>query len=171
MNKVILMGRLTRDPEYRQTPQGVSVASFSIAVNRRFAGRDGQRQADFINCVAWRQQADFVSRYFHKGNMIAVTGSIQTRNWDGQDGQKHYATEVIVDEVYFTGEKTGGDPAGGNYGGYQQPSYQQPSYQQPAYQPPSGNQGGVPANAVSGFDDLDDMGFASLDGSEDDLPF
>lgn len=102
MNKVILMGRLTRDPEMRQTQQGTSVASFSVAVNRRFS-KDGQ--ADFINCVAWRQQAEFICKYFQKGAMIAVVGSIQTRNWDGQDGKKQYATEVIVDEAYFTGAK------------------------------------------------------------------
>ncbi len=103
MNKVILMGRLTKDAEMRQTPNGISVARFSIAVNRRFA-KEGQQQADFINCVAWRQTGEFISRYFRKGSMIAVVGSIQSRSWDGQDGKKQYATEVVVDEAYFTGE-------------------------------------------------------------------
>lgn len=106
MNKVILMGRLTRDVEMRQTPNGVSLARFSIAVNRRFAGKDAQQQADFINCVAWRQTGEFIARYFQKGSMIAVVGSIQSRNWDGNDGKKQYATEVIVDEAYFTGSKS-----------------------------------------------------------------
>ena len=92
MNKVILMGRLTRDVEMRQTPNGVSLARFSIAVNRRFAGKDAQQQADFINCVAWRQTGEFIARYFQKGSMIAVVGSIQSRSWDGQDGKKQYAT-------------------------------------------------------------------------------
>ena len=105
MNKVILMGRLTKDVEMRQTPNGIAVARFTIAVNRRFA-KDGGQQADFINCIAWRKTGEFISRYFQKGSMIAVVGSIQTRIWDGNDGKKQYATEVIVDEAYFTGSKT-----------------------------------------------------------------
>ena len=113
MNKVILMGRLTRDVEMRQTPNGVSLARFSIAVNRRFAGKDAQQQADFINCVAWRQTGEFIARYFQKGSMIAIVGSIQTRSWDGNDGKKQYATEVIVDEAYFTGSKSE-NSTGGN---------------------------------------------------------
>lgn len=112
MNKVILMGRLTRDVEMRQTPNGVSLARFSIAVNRRFAGKDAQQQADFINCVAWRQTGEFIARYFQKGSMIAVVGSIQSRSWDGNDGKKQYATEVIVDEAYFTGSKSGSGAKG-----------------------------------------------------------
>lgn len=105
MNKVILMGRLTKDVEMRQTPNGVSVARFTLAVNRRFA-KEGQQQADFINCVAWRQTGEFIARYFQKGSMIAVVGSIQSRSWDGQDGKKQYATEVNVEEAYFTGPKS-----------------------------------------------------------------
>lgn len=104
MNKVILMGRLTKEPELKQTPNQISVVRFSLAVNRRFV-KEGQQEADFINCVAWRQTAEFISRYFHKGSMIAVAGSIQTRSWEGQDGKRQYATEVLADEVYFTGEK------------------------------------------------------------------
>lgn len=100
MNKVILLGRLTRDPELRTTPSGVSVTSFSIAVNRRFQ----KDQTDFINCVAWRQTAEFVSKYFAKGNMISVVGSLQTGRYE-KDGQTHYTTDVVVDEVYFTGSK------------------------------------------------------------------
>ena len=116
MNKVILMGRLTRDVEMRQTPNGVSLARFSIAVNRRFAGKDAQQQADFINCVAWRQTGEFIARYFQKGSMIAVVGSIQSRSWDGNDGKKQYATEVVVDEAYFTGSRAeSGTQGGGNY--------------------------------------------------------
>lgn len=105
MNKVMLMGRLTKDAELKQTPNGHSVARFSVAVNRRFKNDNGSYDADFINCVAWRQTGEFISRYFNKGSMIAVVGSIQSRSWDGQDGKKQYATEVIVDEAYFTGEK------------------------------------------------------------------
>ena len=104
MNKVILMGRLTRDAEMRQTPNGVSVCSFSIAVNRRFA-KDGQQNADFINCTAWRQQAEFICKYFQKGAMIAVVGSLQSRSWENQEGKRQYSTDVIVDEVYFAGSK------------------------------------------------------------------
>lgn len=107
MNKTILMGRITKDLDLKYTPQGTAVATFTLAVNRRFA-KEGQQQADFINCVAWRQQAEFLAKYFKKGSMVAIIGSIQTRSWDGTDGKKQYATEVIVDEVYFTGEKKEG---------------------------------------------------------------
>ncbi len=100
MNKVILLGRLTRDPELRTTPSGVSVTSFSIAVSRRFQ----KDQTDFINCVAWRQTAEFVSKYFNKGSMISVVGSLQTGRYE-KDGQTHYTTDVVVDEVYFTGSR------------------------------------------------------------------
>jgi single-strand DNA-binding protein len=106
LNKVILMGRLTKDVEMRQTPNGVSLARFSIAVTRRFKNSNGEYDADFINCVAWRQTGEFIARYFQKGSMIAIVGSIQTRSWDGNDGKKQYATEVIVDEAYFTGSKS-----------------------------------------------------------------
>lgn len=111
MNKVILMGRLTRDPEMKQTPTGLSVARLTIAVNRRFA-KDGQQTADFIGCVAWRQTAEFICKYFRKGSMIAVVGNIQTRSWDGQDGKKQYATDIVIDEAYFTGEKPQNGGAG-----------------------------------------------------------
>jgi single-strand DNA-binding protein len=90
----------------RQTPNGVSLARFSIAVTRRFKNSNGEYDADFINCIAWRQTGEFIARYFQKGSMIAVVGSIQSRSWDGNDGKKQYATEVIVDEAYFTGSKS-----------------------------------------------------------------
>ena len=106
MNKVILMGHLTKDIEMRQTPNGVSLARFSIAVTRRFKNSNGEYDADFINCIAWRKTGEFIARYFQKGSMIAVVGSIQSRSWDGNDGKKQYATEVIVDEAYFTGSKS-----------------------------------------------------------------
>lgn len=105
LNKVILMGRFTRDPELRSTPQGVSTCAFSIAVDRNFVRQGEERKADFINCVAWRQTAEFISKYFKKGNMVALEGSIQTRSWDDQDGKKRYATEVIVSQVYFAESK------------------------------------------------------------------
>ncbi len=101
-NKVILIGNMTADPELKQTTSGVSVCSFSIAVNRRFAKADqGQQNVDFINIVTWRQQAEFVSRYFKKGNPILICGQLQTRTWADPQGQKRYATEVVADEVSF----------------------------------------------------------------------
>lgn len=105
MNKVILMGRLTHEPELKNTPNGIAVMRFSLAVRRRFA-KENEKATDFINCVAWRQTAEFIAKYFHKGSMIGICGNIQTRSWDGDDGKKHYATEVIAEEVYFTGEKS-----------------------------------------------------------------
>lgn len=104
MNKVILMGRLARDPELRTTPNGVSVCTFSLAVSRRFKNANGEYDADFISCVAWRQTAEFINKNFGKGRMLGVVGSLQTRNYD-KDGQKHYVTEVSVDEAYFAGDK------------------------------------------------------------------
>ena len=112
MNIVILIGRLTREPELLQTPSGVAVAKFAIAVNRRFA-KEGRQNADFINCTAWRQQAEFICKYFKKGSMIAIVGSIQSRSWDGTDGKKQYATDILVDEVYFTGEKRNSSQSSG----------------------------------------------------------
>ena len=147
MNKVILMGRLTRDPEMRQTPNGVSVCSFSIAVNRRFA-KEGQQTADFISCTAWRQQAEFICKYFNKGAMIAVVGNLQSRSWENQEGKKQYATDVVVDEVYFTGSKNESSAPAGDSGFS-------------AVQPRNDNP----------FGDIDSMGFQTIDGSEDDLPF
>ena len=105
LNKAILMGRLTRDPEVRTTTSGVSVARFSLAIDRRFQRQGEERQTDFINIVCFNRTADFVRQYFVKGQMMCVVGSIQTRSWDGQDGKKNYATEVIADEVNFCGEK------------------------------------------------------------------
>lgn len=176
MNKVILMGRLTRDVEMRQTPTGVSLARFSIAVDRGYTGKDGQRQADFINCVAWRQTGEFIARYFGKGRMIAVVGSIQTRTWDGQDGKKQYATEVVVDEAFFTGSKaeTGGSQngygGGYNNNGYANNQSYGGGYGNNSYQAPAQSSAPAPQqdDAFGGFDD---GGFMDIDGSEDDLPF
>lgn len=152
MNKVILVGNLARDPELRQTPNGVSVARFTVAVSRRYS-KDGQQQTDFINCVAWRQQADFLCRYFQKGSGIQLCGSIQSRSWDGQDGKKQYATEVVADELSFNGPKRQSQD-----GGFQSPA--------------QGGFGVPPVQSQPAFDGgFDDGGFADIDGSEDDLPF
>jgi len=111
-NKVILIGNMTADPELKQTAAGISVCSFSIAVNRRFAKPEqGQQNVDFINIVTWRQSAEFVSRYFKKGNPILVCGQLQTRSWTDNQGQKRYATEVVADEVSFVSSAAQGGVA------------------------------------------------------------
>ena len=110
MNKVILMGRLTRDPEVRYTQtNNTLVASFSLAVNRRFAKAGEERQADFINIVAWNKTGEFCSKYFKKGQQVGVIGRIQTRNWEDENKVKHYVTEVIAEEAYFADSKREGD--------------------------------------------------------------
>ena len=125
-NKTMLGGRLTADPELKQTPSGVAVVSFGLAVNRRYQSKsaDGAQaqQADFISVVAWRQTAEFISRYFRKGSALCVTGSIQTRTWQDANGQKRYATDVVADEAMFVDSKTDG-VAGGQYETYNAPSY------------------------------------------------
>ena len=126
MNKVILVGNLTRDPESRTTSQGTSVTSFSVAVQRRFKNADGGYDADFINCVAWRSTADFVAKYFQKGSRIGVVGSLQTRSYDDKDGNRRYVTEVSVDEVEFAGPRQSADAA---------PRTEQPQAAEPAAQP------------------------------------
>lgn len=111
MNKCELIGRLTKDPELKLTSNQTAYCNFTIAVDRRFKDSNGQRQADFINCVAWKQTATFVQKYFHKGNRIGIVGSIQTRQYEGNDGAKHFITEVIVDEAEFVESQTQTAPA------------------------------------------------------------
>lgn len=106
MNKVCLIGRLTKDPETRYTQtNNTMVVNFNLAVNRRFVKENEERQADFINIVAWNKTAEFIEKYFKKGQQVGIVGRIQTRNWDDEQGQKHYATEVIAEEVYFADTK------------------------------------------------------------------
>ena len=125
LNRIILMGRLTADPELRQTAGGTSVATFCLAVERNYQGQNGQRQADFINCVAWRQTGEFISRYFSKGRMIAVEGSLQSRRYEDKTGAKRTAFEVVVDQAFFAGDKpqaeqpVQGNPAGDIMNRYQ----------------------------------------------------
>lgn len=152
LNRVILMGRLTADPELKQTPNGISVTSFSLAVDRNFTSKGAERQTDFINCVAWRQTAEFISRYFAKGRLMAVEGSLQVRNYVDKNENKRQAVEVVVDQAYFADSKNSApssSPA---------PSYQSaaPAYSAPAA-PVSFN-----AGSVEDFQEIDD---------EDDLPF
>lgn len=154
INKAILMGRLTRDPELRHTGTGTPVCSFSIAIDN---GYGENRQTDFINCVAWNKTAEFVSNYFQKGKMIIVIGRIQTRTWEGQDGKKNYATEVVASEVSF-GESKKAQQDNAYNGGYQAPANtgaQTPNYSAP----PS-----MPAGVA-------DDDFTPLLDTDDDLPF
>jgi single-strand DNA-binding protein len=101
INRVILVGRLTKDPELRYTPSGVAVATFTLAVNRPFTNQQGEREADFINCVVWRRQAENVANYLQKGSLVGVDGRLQTRSYEGQDGKRNYVTEVVADMVRF----------------------------------------------------------------------
>ena len=149
LNKVVLAGRLTTDPELRQTPSGVSVLRVNLAVNRRFSkgGEQGEQQTDFISLVAWRQTAEFIAKYFRKGSALCVTGSIQTRSWQDQQGQKRYSTEVVVDEAMFVDARGEG---GNNQGTYVPDAYNAtPSF--------SSNAGAAP-----NFEELT---------TDDDLPF
>ena len=111
LNKIIIMGRLTADVELRATQSGKNVASFTVAVDRDFKGQNGEKETDFINCVAWQGTADFVSKYFSKGSMAVVAGRLQTRKYETQDGQKRTATEVIAENVYFGESKKEAAPA------------------------------------------------------------
>ena len=116
MNKVILMGRLTRDPEVRYTQtNNTLVASFSLAVNRRFVKQGEERQADFINIVAWAKTGEFCSKYFKKGQQVGIIGRIQTRTWDDDQGVKHYVTEVVAEETYFADSKRDSYDSGNSF--------------------------------------------------------
>ena len=136
LNQIVIMGRLTRDPELRRTGSGIAVAAFTLAVDRDYKPDDGERECDFIDCVAWRGTGEFVSRYFSKGRMAVVQGRLQIRAWTDKDGNKRRSAEVVADNVYFGDSKkeqtTGGTSYGGNayggsgYGGYAAPA--QPGY-------------------------------------------
>ena len=109
MNKILLMGRLTKDPELRYTQGGTAVASFTLAVNRSFANQNGEREADFINCVAWQKAAEFVANYFKKGQQMALEGRLQVRSYDDNNGQRRWVTEVVTEKAEFVGSKNGGN--------------------------------------------------------------
>ena len=161
LNHITIMGRLTRDPELRRTGSGVAVASFTLAVDRDFGGRDGgERETDFIDCVAWRQTGEFVSKYFTKGSMIVVSGRLQIRNWNDKDGNKRRTAEVVADNVYFGESKRNSD--GGNYAGN---SYGGNTYGGNAYNAPAPSYGGYSAPAAPASD------FAMLDDDDAQLPF
>ena len=155
LNHITIMGRLTRDPELRRTGSGIAVASFTVAVDRDFGGRDGgEKETDFIDCVAWRQTGEFVSKYFTKGRMIVVSGRLQIRSWTDKDGNKRRTAEVVADNCYFGDSKRdeGGSSYGGNtYGG--------------SYNAPAPSYGGYSAPAAPASD------FAMLDDDDAQLPF
>ena len=179
LNKVVLMGRLTAQPELKATGSGVSVLSFTIAVERNFKPQGGERMSDFINCVAWRQTADFISKYFVKGQLIAVEGSLQTRSYDDKTGAKRFVTEVVVDQSYFTGDRraAGGNGAGGEsgfggYGGYQQAGGFQGNQSYGSYAPPAAEPPAYGESFSVGSDADFDKEPAPSVGMEDiDLPF
>jgi len=163
LNHITIMGRLTRDPELRRTGSGIAVASFTVAVDRDFGGRDGgERETDFIDCVAWRQTGEFVSKYFTKGRMIVVSGRLQIRSWTDKDGNKRRTAEVVADNCYFGDSKRDSD-GGSSYGGN---TYGGNSYGN-AYSAPAGNNyGGYSAPASAPASD-----FAMLDDDDAQLPF
>lgn len=192
INRVVLVGRLTKDPELRYTPSGLPVSRFTVAVNRAMPNQQGEREADFISCVAWRKQAENLANFMRKGSLVGVEGRIQTGSYEGQDGKRVYTTEVVADSIQFLEPR--GTNAGGNmqqrpeYGG--QPAYSggQPAYNQPAQssfggggsfqsQDPFGGssyQQAPPSNQQN-YTRVDEDPFASskgpIDVSEDDLPF
>ncbi len=174
LNHIVIMGRLTRDPELRRTGSGIAVASFSVAVDRDFGGRDGgEKETDFIDCVAWRQTGEFVSKYFTKGRMIVVSGRLQIRSWTDKEGNKRRTAEVVADNCYFGDSKRDNDGSnayGGNtYGGnaYGGSSYGNNNYASPnAYNAPAPSYGGYSAPAAPAASD-----FAMLEDDDAQLPF
>lgn len=156
INCAVIMGRLVADPELRTTTGGISVTSFCVAVDRNYVKPGEERQADFINVVAWRQTADFVTRYFRKGSMIAVQGSIQTRSYEDRTGAKRTAVEIVADNVSFCGSKSSDSAQGTRF---EAPVQNTPSYQ---------SQDTSSFNTVSADDDF---GFGSAADDDDGLPF
>ena len=169
------MGRLTRDPELRRTGSGIAVASFTVAVDRDFGGRDGgEKETDFIDCVAWRQTGEFVSKYFTKGRMIVVSGRLQIRSWTDKEGNKRRTAEVVADNCYFGDSKRDADSGNSSYGGstYGGNSYGGNSYGNNnnyggnAYNAPAPSYGGYTAPASTPASE-----FAMLDDDDAQLPF
>ena len=154
LNRVILMGRITQDLDLRQTPSGTSVLTFNIAVDRSFVKQGEERQADFITCVAWRQQADFISRYFGKGRMIAIEGNLRSRTYDDKNGTKHYVTEVYVDNVSFTGEKRSDGSSTSAYPGNGYANNYNNAPAQPVNQPQSGNNDALSIGDLSDYEEV-----------------
>ena len=168
LNHIVIMGRLTRDPELRRTGSGLPVASFSVAVDRDFGkNENGEKETDFIDCVAWRNTAEYVSKYFPKGRMIVVSGRLQIRSWTDKDGNKRRTAEVVADNCYFGDSKRDGDNSGsygGNaYGGNSYGNNNYGGYNAPA---PAPSFGGYSAPAAAPASD-----FAMLEDDDAQLPF
>lgn len=186
LNHIVIMGRLTRDPELRRTGSGIAVASFTVACDRDFGGKDGgEKETDFIDCVAWRNTGEFISKYFAKGRMIVVSGRLQVRNWTDKEGNKRRTAEILVESAYFGEGKKDGDNNAGSYnapaGGNSAPAG---SYGAPAgnYGAPAGSYGapagsyGAPANngGFGGYSvpaGCPTSDFAMLDDDDAQLPF
>ena len=169
LNHIVIMGRLTRDPELRRTGSGTAVASFSVAVDRDFGkNENGEKETDFIDCVAWRNTAEFVSKYASKGRMVVVSGRLQIRSWTDKEGNKRRTAEVVADNVYFGDSRRDGDNAGASYGGntYGGNSYGNNNYGGNAYNAPAPSYGGYSAPAAAPASD-----FAMLDDDDAQLPF
>lgn len=172
LNKIFLMGRLVADPEAKQTPSGVPVTTFRIAVDRDFKNKQtGEKEADFVTIVAWRGTAEFVAKYFTKGRMAVVEGRLQMRDWTDKDGNKRTSAEVVADNVYFGDSKRDSDGGGSYSPGYRQGGFgQEGSYsQQPA--PRSDSYGGGDALSGYGAPPADGDNFSELTTDEGDLPF
>lgn len=172
LNKIIVMGRLTRDPEMRRTQSGLAVTSFTVAVDRDFKSQSGGKETDFIDVVAWRNTAEFVCKYFSKGRMAVVEGRLQLRDWTDQNNNKRRSAEIVADNVYFGDSKRDSDGGGYQQGGYPQSGYApQVGYpqQSQSYGAPGGSYGG----AAPGGYPASDYGGGFTDVGEDDgeLPF
>lgn len=163
LNRVVLVGRLTKDPDLRYTANGTAVANFTIAVNRPFSNQQGDREADFINCVIWRKPAESLANYMSKGSLIGVDGRIQTRSYDGQDGKRVYVTEVVADTVQFLESKSSNRGSSTGSGGQGSGNYQN-NQSQNQQQMPSQNESNQQRNNVS-------ESLEPIDISDDDLPF
>ena len=165
LNRIVLMGRLTRDPELRKTQSDTPVCSFSLAVDRDYK-RDGEKETDFIDVVAWRSTAEFVSRYFAKGRMAVVEGRLQIRDWQDNNGNKRRSAEIVADNVYFGDSKRDGDGGGYQQGGYApQGGYPQQSQ---GYGAPGGSYGGT---APGGYPASDYGDFSEVGEDDGELPF
>ena len=165
LNHITIMGRLTRDPELRRTGSGIAVASFTVAVDRDFGGQDGQKETDFIDCVAWRNTGEFVAKYFTKGRMIVVDGRLQIRSWTDKEGNKRRTAEIVADHCYF-----GDSNPQGNQSGYSAPA---PGYGAPAGYGTGGQYGGYGGGyaATAGGDQYSANNFDMLEGEDGNLPF
>jgi single-strand DNA-binding protein len=162
LNRVVLVGRLTKDPDLRYTPNGVAVANFTIAVNRPFSNKQGEQDADFINCVVWRRAAENLANFMSKGSQVGVDGRLQSRSFDNQEGKRVFVTEVVADSVQFL-ESKGSSQGGGNRGGS--------GFQPNQNQQPSGNNFGSNNNNNQRNDDPFADNGEPIDISDDDLPF